>query len=108
MKDFDKIIGRNAFTMIYFFTRQCVPCEDMDPAHDQDEPRLAGRVDIYRINTDADENAYVLYRYMSRTTPTLIYFRKGDEIRRCEGPLTYKELLALQEQVETVEHVCLN
>lgn len=62
----------------------------------------------YRINTDADENAYLLYRYMIRTTPTLIYFRKGDEIRRCEGPLTYQELLALQEQVETVEHVCLN
>ena len=52
---------------------------------------MAGRVDIYRINTDADENAYLLYRYMIRTTPTLIYFRKGDEIRRCEGPLTYKE-----------------
>ena len=77
-------------------------------ALDQFERRMAGRVDIYRINTDADENAYLLYRYMIRTTPTLIYFRKGDEIRRCEGPLTYKELLALQEQVETVEHVCLN
>lgn len=108
MKDFDKIIGRNAITMIYFFTSQCVPCEAMEPALDQFERRMAGRVDIYRINTDADENAYLLYRYMIRTTPTLIYFRKGDEIRRCEGPLTYKELLALQEQVETVEHVCLS
>jgi thioredoxin 1 len=108
MKDFDKIIGRNAITMIYFFTSRCVPCEAMEPALDQFERRMAGRVDIYRINTDADENAYLLYRYMIRTTPTLIYFRKGDEIRRCEGPLTYKELLALQEQVETVEHVCLN
>ena len=107
-KDFDKIIGRNAITMIYFFTSQCVPCEAMEPVLDQFERRMAGRVDIYRINTDADENAYLLYRYMIRTTPTLIYFRKGDEIRRCEGPLTYKELLALQEQVETVEHVCLN
>ena len=108
MKDFDKIIGRNAITMIYFFTSQCVPCEAMEPVLDQFERRMAGSVDIYRINTDADENAYLLYRYMIRTTPTLIYFRKGDEIRRCEGPLTYKELLALQEQVETVEHVCLN
>lgn len=96
MKDFDKIIGRNAITMIYFFTSQCVPCEAMEPALDQFERRMAGRVDIYRINTDADENAYLLYRYMIRTTPTLIYFRKGDEIRRCEGPLTYKELLALR------------
>ena len=104
MKDFDKIIGRSAISMIYFFTSQCVPCEAMEPALDQFERRMAGRVDIYRINTDADENAYLLYRYMIRTTPTLIYFRKGDEIRRCEGPLTYKELLA----VETVEHVCLN
>ncbi len=108
MKDFDKIIGRNAITMIYFFTSRCVPCEAMEPALDQFERRMAGRVDIYRINTDADENAYLLYRYMIRTTPTLIYFRKGDEIRRCEGPLTYQELLELQEQVETVEHVCLN
>ena len=97
-----------AITMIYFFTSQCVPCEAMEPVLDQFERRMAGRVDIYRINTDADENAYLLYRYMIRTTPTLIYFRKGDEIRRCEGPLTYQELLALQEQVETVEHVCLN
>lgn len=24
MKDFDKIIGRNAITMIYFFTSQCI------------------------------------------------------------------------------------
>lgn len=108
MKDFDKIIGRNAITMIYFFTSRCVPCEAMEPALDRFERRMAGRVDIYRINTDADENAYLLYRYTIRTTPTLIYFRNGDEIRRCEGPLTYQELLALQEQVETVEHVCLN
>lgn len=62
MKDFDKIIGRNAITMIYFFTSRCVPCEAMEPALDQFERRMAGRVDIYRINTDADENAYLLYR----------------------------------------------
>ena len=62
MKDFDKIIGRNAITMIYFFTSQCVPCEAMEPVLDQFERRMAGRVDIYRINTDADENAYLLYR----------------------------------------------
>ena len=55
MKDFDKIIGRNAITMIYFFTSQCVPCEAMEPVLDQFERRMAGRVDIYRINTDADE-----------------------------------------------------
>ena len=54
MKDFDKIIGRNAITMIYFFTSQCVPCEAMEPALDQFERRMAGRVDIYRINTDAE------------------------------------------------------
>ena len=51
MKDFDKIIGRNAITMIYFFTSQCVPCEAMEPVLDQFERRMAGRVDIYRINT---------------------------------------------------------
>ena len=48
MKDFDKIIGRNAITMIYFFTSQCVPCEAMEPVLDQFERRMAGRVDIYR------------------------------------------------------------
>lgn len=46
MKDFDKIIGRNAITMIYFFTSQCVPCEAMEPVLDQFERRMAGRVDI--------------------------------------------------------------
>ena len=45
MKDFDKIIGRNAITMIYFFTSQCVPCEAMEPVLDQFERRMAGRVD---------------------------------------------------------------
>ena len=70
MKDFDKIIGRNAITMIYFFTSQCVPCEAMEPVLDQFERRMAGRVDIYRINTDADENASVSYTHL--TLPTIL------------------------------------
>lgn len=108
MKDFDKIIGRNAITLIYFFTSRCVPCEAMEPVLDEFERRMVGRVDIYRINTDADEDAYLLYRYLIRTTPTLIYFRNGDAIWRNEGPLTYQELQAIQEQVEAAEHVCDN
>lgn len=104
MKDFDKMIGRNAITLIYFFTPSCVPCEAMESALDEFERRMKGRVDIFRIDTDSEEDTHLLYRYFIRTTPTLIFFRSGDTIWRNEGPMNFQELLAIQEQIEEFEH----
>ncbi|MDE5707221.1 MAG: thioredoxin family protein [Alistipes sp.] len=104
MKDFEKIIGRQAVTLVYFFTPHCTPCQLMEPALDLFERRMNGRVDIYRIDTYSPEAAHLLARYGIHSTPALLFFREGSLLWRNDGPMSYEELKTTLEEIEEFEY----
>lgn len=104
MKDFEKIIGRQAITLVYFFTPQCAPCQLMEASLDEFERRMNGRVDIYRIDTYAQQAAPLLARYGIHSTPALLFFREGSLLWRNDGPMSYDELKAILEEIEEFEY----
>ena len=100
MQDFDKIIWRDALTLVDFFATWCGPCRMMHPIVDRLEKQLNGRVDVYRIDIDNRSIAPILGRYNIRSVPTLIFFRRGEILWRKSGVTDYDELLRVVNELE--------
>lgn len=100
MKDFDKIIGRNALTLVDFFATWCGPCQAMHPVIDRIRRELNGRVDVYKIDIDSMEDAAVVRRYNIRSVPTFILFREGRELWRESGRMSFEQLRGALERAE--------
>lgn len=104
MKDFDKIVWRNALTLVDFFASWCGPCRTMAPALDRFAKQMNGRVDVYKINIDTPEMAEIIRRYAIRSVPTLILFRRGEVLWRHSGALGYGDLVDMLHRMEAIEH----
>ncbi len=105
MQDFDKIIWRDALTLIDFFASWCGPCRIMHPILDRFERQMNGRVDIYRIDIDNRGMSDIIARYDIRSVPTLLFFRRGEVLWRKSGVTTYDQLAGVLNDLEQCERV---
>lgn len=104
MKDFEKIIWRNALTLVDFFASWCGPCRMLAPTLDRFAREMNGRVDVWKINIESPEMAEAVRRYNIRSVPTLILFRRGEILWRHSGVLSYDELTEMLRKLELTEH----
>ncbi|MEG1611854.1 MAG: thioredoxin family protein [Alistipes sp.] len=108
MKDFDKVIWRDALTFVDFFASWCGPCQVMHPVVDKFREQMRGRVDVYKIDIDASEDAEIIHRYNIRSVPTCILFRHGEILWRESGQMTFEHLRNILEEYERKEHLKTN
>lgn len=73
--DFDKIIWRDALTLVDFFATWCGPCQMMHPAIDKFQREMNGRVDVYKVDIDDRGMLDAVHRYNIMSVPTLMFFR---------------------------------
>lgn len=104
MVDFDKIIWRDALTFVDFFASWCGPCQAMHPIVDRFQEQMRGRVEVYKVNIDAQEMAEIIRRYEIRSVPTLMFFRRGEILWRSSGVMSYDGLVGVFRQLEHCEH----
>ncbi|MDE7304479.1 MAG: thioredoxin [Alistipes sp.] len=104
MQDFDKIIWRDALTLIDFFATWCGPCRMMHPVIDKFKDEMNGRVDVYKIDVDDRRMHDVVKRYNIASVPTLILFRRGEVLWRRSGMMSHADLVAILEKIEKTEH----
>lgn len=105
MKDFDKLIWRDALTFIDFFATWCGPCQMMHREVDKFQKQMNGRVDVYKIDIDDREMAEVVHRYGIMSVPTLMIFRRGEILWRASGRLTYEQLVSALHEIEKREQI---
>lgn len=108
MENFDKIIWRDALTLVDFFATWCGPCRMMHPVIDRFKKEMNGRVDVYKIDVDDREMHDVVKRYNIASVPTLMIFRRGETLWRRSGMMSYDDLVRTLEQVEKTENVAQN
>lgn len=106
MKDFDKIIWRDALTFVDFFATWCGPCQMMHPVIDKFREQMNGRVDVYTIDIDDRDMIEIIRRYSIRSVPTLLFFRRGEVLWRHSGSIGYEQLKRVLEELEKRENVC--
>ena len=100
MKDFDKLIWRDAITLVDFFAVWCGPCRAMHPVIDRFRERMNGRAEVVKIDIDSPEDAAAVARYGVAAVPTRIFFRRGEILWRGSGAMDYDCLVRIFEQVE--------
>ena len=92
--DFDKVIaGASVPVVLDCYANWCGPCRAMAPALDEFAHANAGRVLVFKLDTDA--NQMTAQRLGVRSIPTLIGFRDGKEVRRHVGLADLRVLGAL-------------
>jgi thioredoxin 2 len=92
--DFDKVIaGASVPVVLDCYADWCGPCRAMAPALDEFAHANAGRVLVFKLDTDA--NQMTAQRLGVRSIPTLIGFRDGKELRRHVGLADLRVLGAL-------------
>lgn len=104
MVDFDKIIWRDAMTFVDFFASWCGPCQAMHPIVDRFQEQMRGRVEVYKVNIDAQEMAEIIRRYEIRSVPTLMFFRRGEILWRSSGVMSYDGLVEVFQRLEHCAH----
>ena len=69
--------------LVDFFAEWCGPCKMAAPVVDELSQELAGKVDVYKVDVDAQGELAQRYGVMS--IPTMIVFKKGKEANRQVG-----------------------
>lgn len=99
-KEFDTLIGRDAWTLVDFFATWCGPCRALHPIVDRFREEMRGRVELCKVDVDSSELAAVVRRYGIRSVPTLLFFRRGQVLWRASGWMGYDELANVFRQLE--------
>ena len=73
----------DGLVMVEFWATWCAACRLLAPILDELATEYAGRVAIVKVNVD--ENPEEVMRYQVRSTPTIIFFRAGQEVERIVG-----------------------
>ena len=104
MKDFDKIIWRDALTFVDFFATWCGPCQMMI---DKFQKEMNGRADVYRADIEDPDLIEIVRRYNIMSVPTLMFFRRGEVLWRESGRVDYEHLVNVLNELEKREHILL-
>jgi thioredoxin 2 len=95
--EFDRYLQRSGVPLLVdFWARWCGPCQQMMPVVTQAAERLATRLIVAKIDTEAHRN--VASRLGIRSIPTMILYRDGREHARVAGAMNLERLLAWTEQ----------
>ena len=77
--------------LVDYWAEWCGPCKSIAPILEEVAKEYGGRLKVAKINVD--DNQQVPARFGIRGIPTLIVFRKGEEIARQSGAMDHPNLV---------------
>ena len=77
--------------LIDFFAPWCGPCKRLSPIIDEVAKELEGKVDIYKVNVDEEQELSDLFQI--RSIPTLLFIPMQGEPLRTMGAFSKAQLL---------------
>ena len=76
--------------LIDFYAEWCGPCKMLAPVLEELSDELAGKVDIYKVNVDQEEELSMVFGI--RSIPTLIFIEKNGTMHRSQGAMGKPQL----------------
>lgn len=66
-----------------FFAEWCGPCKMLSPVIESLAPEFAGKLDIVKVDIDAEQE--LAQKYGVTSIPTIVFFKDGQEAGRMVG-----------------------
>lgn len=76
--------------IIDFYADWCGPCKMLAPILEEVSNEYAGKVDVYKVNVDAEEELASLFSI--RSIPTLIFIENNGTMHRSQGAMGKPQL----------------
>jgi thioredoxin len=83
--------------IIDFYAEWCGPCRMLSPKFEEISNLYAGKVDVYKINVDEEEELASLFDI--RSIPTLVFITKDGKMQRTQGALGTAQLKEAIEKI---------
>lgn len=96
MTRFTEIINQNKPVLVDFFAEWCGPCKMMSPILKEVKDILGDKVSIIKI--DVDKNQSLAAKYQVRGVPTLLLYKKGEQMWKQSGVVQKNDLIAVIKQ----------
>lgn len=79
-----------------FYSDSCIPCKRLAPVLSKLETEFADRLKFVKINTNFEQELTEQFEIMA--APTLVLFKKGQEIARLRGAVKKEEIIAMLDE----------
>jgi thioredoxin 1 len=93
--NFESIINSNEPVLVDFFAEWCGPCKAQSPILKEIALELGEKIRVIKI--DVDKNPEIARKFHIQGVPTLMIFKKGQQIFRQSGMMSksqiYNELI---------------
>lgn len=94
----EKVLNADETVLVDFYSDSCVPCKMLSPVLSQLETELDGKLRIYKVNVGYEQE--LVERYEVQASPTLIFFRGGEETSRIRGAAKKADIIAEFEKLQ--------
>ena len=97
-ENFEKeVIKSNLPVLVDFWAPWCQPCLMLAPILDKLSEELDGRLKIYKVNIETDNNRDLASRYSIQSIPSMKLFKNGKIVREFMG---IKQKVVLKQELE--------
>lgn len=96
MSSFQEILNGDTPVLVDFFAEWCGPCKVMAPELKKLADQHGDSLRVLKV--DVDKNPQAAMHYEVRGVPTLILFRKGQQLWRQSGAMSAAQLTAVIRQ----------
>ena len=92
---FSDIVAADQLVLIDFYADWCSPCKMLAPILKEVKSEMGDLVKIIKI--DVDKNQTLAHKYQVRGVPTLMLFKKGEQLWSQSGVLQKANLIQIIE-----------
>lgn len=91
--DFESVVLQNEkLVIVDFYSDSCIPCKQLSPILGDVEDEFEDEIVVCKVNVNFDEK--LAQRYSVMASPTLVFFKDGQEVERIRGLVKKPELSA--------------
>ena len=90
--DFPALVQDDKLLVVDFFATWCGPCKKLSPTLDEVSEEFGDRVNIVKV--DVDESEDLAMTYGIRSVPTVLFFKKGQQVDKFVGTLPKSEIVS--------------
>ena len=76
--------------LIDFYAEWCGPCKMLAPVLEELSDEFTGKIDVYKVNVDEEEELAMLFGI--RSIPTLVFIGKDGTMHRSQGAMGKSQL----------------